>query len=125
MRPFVLAISAIATFSLGHNALGQVPPAGGRGAQTALPRWIPDPESQLLPAPVPATVKNGFTLVTLGDLLYWRPVRSQIDSDMEGALRLVRDADFATANLEGTFFDLRTKRIPPRGGGLMVGAPEL
>jgi poly-gamma-glutamate synthesis protein (capsule biosynthesis protein) len=37
----------------------------------------------------------------------------------------VRGADFATANLEGTFFDLRTKRIAPLGGGLMAGAPEL
>ena len=45
---------------------------------------------------------------------------------MEGALRLVRDADFATANHEGTFFDLRTKRIPPRESSvLMAGPPEL
>src|SRR5690349_17795683 len=87
-------------------------------ATTSTPRrWIPDPESQILPAPVPATVKDGFRLVTLGDLLYWRPVRPQIDSGMEAALRIVRDADFATANLEGTFFDLRTKRVAPREGG--------
>src|SRR5437016_4702051 len=80
--------------------------AQGRGnPQTTLPRWIPDPESQLLPAPLPATVKDGFRLVTLGDLLYWRPVRQQVDSAMETALRLVRDADMATANHEGTFFD--------------------
>jgi poly-gamma-glutamate synthesis protein (capsule biosynthesis protein) len=96
-------------------------------AQGTTPRrWIPDPESQLLPAPVPAPVKDGVRLVTLGDLLYWRPVRAQIDSGMEAALRIVRDADFATANLEGTFFDLRTKRIAPREGGiLMAGAPDL
>ena len=119
-----LLASAIALVGLTRALAGQGPPAG-RGAQS-LPRWIPDPESQLLPAPVPATVKDGFRLVTLGDLLYWRPVRAQIDSGMEAALRIVRDADFATANLEGTFFDLRTKRIPPREGGiLMVGAPEL
>jgi len=69
---------------------------------------------------------SGFRLVTLGDLLYWRPVKPQIDSAMEGALRLVRDADFATANHEGTFFDLRTKRIPPRESSvLMAGPPEL
>src|SRR5205823_2232337 len=31
-----------------------------------------------------------------------------------------------TANHEGTFFDLHTKRIPPReGGGLMAGSPDL
>src|SRR5215470_12498279 len=95
-------------------------------ARAQAPRWIPDPSSQLLPAPLPATVKDGFRLVTLGDLLYWRPVRPQIDSGMEAALRIVRDADFATANLEGTFFDLRTKRIAPREGGiLMVGSPDL
>ena len=119
MRPLSLVVSVVAAFSLAGELGAQVP-------QTTLPRWIPDPESQLLPAPVPATVKDGFRLVTLGDLLYWRPVRSQIDSAMEGALRLVRDADFATANHEGTFFDLRTKRIPPRESSvLMAGPPEM
>jgi poly-gamma-glutamate synthesis protein (capsule biosynthesis protein) len=123
MRARLLAILALA---IGQHAAGQVPPAGVR--QTTLPRWIPDPESQLLPAPLPATVKDGFTLVTLGDLLYWRPVRAQIDSGMDEALRLVRAADFATANHEGTFFDLRAKRTPPSGasgGALMVGPPDL
>jgi poly-gamma-glutamate capsule biosynthesis protein CapA/YwtB (metallophosphatase superfamily) len=116
------AIAAIAMLVVIRALPAQVPP------QTTLPRWIPDPESQLLPAPLPATVKDGFKLVTLGDLLYWRPVRSQIDSAMESALRLVRDADFATANHEGTFFDIHTKRIPPSGasgGALMVGSPDL
>lgn len=94
-------IVAIAMLVLARTVLAQVPPAGGRGAaQTALPRWIPDPESQLLPAPLPATVKDGFKLVTLGDLLYWRPVRAQIDSAMEGALRLVRDGDLVARALE-------------------------
>src|SRR5204863_4175906 len=126
MRAFALVLSTIATVGLTRDLGAQVQPPTGRGAvQTTPPRWIPDPESQLLPAPVPATVKDGFRLVTLGDLLYWRPVRAQIDSAMESALRLVRDADFATANHEGTFFDLHTKHIPPQGGGvLMVGPPE-
>jgi len=127
MRAFQLALSIAATFSLAHEVVAQGKPTGSRPTpQTALPRWIPEPESQLLPAPVPATVKDGFTLVTLGDLLYWRPVRQQIDSAMDQALRLVRSADLATANHEGTFFDLRSKRIPPSGGGiLMAGPPEL
>src|SRR5580704_7331130 len=128
-RAFAPIACAITMGILARGLPGQVPPAGGRaGAQTTLPRWIPDPESQLLPAPLPATVRDGFTLVTLGDLLYWRPVRAQIDSAMDGALRLVREADFATANHEGTFFDLHTKRIPPSGapgGALMVGSPDL
>ena len=62
-------------------------------------------------------MKDGFALVTLGDLLYWRPVRAQIDSAMEGALRLVRDADFATANHEGTFFDHSHKAHPAKRSG--------
>ena len=126
MRVFSL-VSAIVMFSAGRELRAQVSPTTGRGtAQTTLPRWIPDPESQLLPAPVPATIKDGFRLVTLGDLLYWRPVKPQIDSAMEGALRIVRQADFATANHEGTFFDLRAKRIPPRENSvLMTGSPDL
>src|SRR3954465_6218776 len=112
MRLLGLVVSVVAAFSLAGEVRAQVP-------QTTLPRWIPDPESQLLPAPVPATVKDGFRLVTLGDLLYWRPVKPQIDSAMEGALPLVRDADFATANHEGTFFDLRTKRIAPRESSVL------
>src|SRR5436190_10832836 len=117
MRPLGLLVSVVAAFGL----VGEL---GAQAPQTTLPRWIPDPESQLLPAPVPATVKDGFRLVTLGDLLYWRPVRSQIDSAMEGALRLVRDADFATANHEGTFFDLRTKRIAPRESSVLMAGPS-
>ena len=123
MRMLTRLVSALTLVSLA-TALGAQGQPGARGA-SPVRRWIPDPESQLLPAPVPATVKDGFRLVTLGDLLYWRPVKPQIDSGMESALRLVRGADFATANLEGTFFDLRTKRIAPIGGGLMAGAPEL
>jgi poly-gamma-glutamate synthesis protein (capsule biosynthesis protein) len=123
MRLLTLIAPALALVGFTATADAQGQPPGARGT---LPRWIPDPESQLLPAPVPATVRDGFRLVTLGDLLYWRPVRPQIDSGMEAALRIVRDADFATANLEGTFFDLRKHRIPPREGGvLMVGAPDL
>src|SRR5690349_10450783 len=108
----VATIAVLVSTFTGHRIVAQGTP------QTTLPRWIPDPLSQLLPAPVPATVKDGFTLVTLGDLLYWRPVRAQVDSGMEQALRIVRAADFATANHEGTFFDLRAKRIAPREGSL-------
>jgi poly-gamma-glutamate synthesis protein (capsule biosynthesis protein) len=117
-------LATLTLFGFASTLAAQGQPPGGRGGSTVR-RWVPDPESQLLPAPVPATVKDGFRLVTLGDLLYWRPVKPQIDSGMEAALRIVRGADFATANLEGTFFDLRTKRIAPLGGGLMAGAPEL
>src|SRR4029079_1515867 len=47
MRAFSLGISAIVVFSMTHVLSAQVPPASGRGnAQTTLPRWIPDPESQ-------------------------------------------------------------------------------
>jgi poly-gamma-glutamate synthesis protein (capsule biosynthesis protein) len=122
MRAIQIIVSIAATFSLAHHLVAQGQP-GRPTPQTALPRWIPEPESQLLPAPVPATVKDGFTLVTLGDLLYWRPVRQQIDSAMDQALRIVRSADLATANHEGTFFDLRTKRIPPSGGGILMAGP--
>jgi poly-gamma-glutamate capsule biosynthesis protein CapA/YwtB (metallophosphatase superfamily) len=122
MRPFLVSCSAILALGLARAGVAQGPPRGG----STLPRWTPDPESLLLPQPLPATVRDGFRLVTLGDLLYWRPVRAQIDSGMDAALRLVRDADFATANLEGTIFDLRTNHIPPHENGiLMPGSPDL
>ena len=124
MRMLTPVVSTLAILGFASSLAAQGQPPAGRGGSTVR-RWIPDPESQLLPAPVPAAVKDGFRLVTLGDLLYWRPVKPQIDSGMESALRLVRGADFATANLEGTFFDLRNKRIAPTGGGLMAGAPDL
>jgi len=125
MRSFVYTLSALALAVASRGARAQGQPPGGRGGAT-IPRWTPDPESQRLPQPVPATVKDGFRLVTLGDLLYWRPVRAQIDSGMDAALRIVRDADFATANLEGTFFDLKTNHIPPHENGiLMPGSPDL
>src|SRR5581483_6926971 len=122
------SIACAVLIGIASRGTAQQPPASRSPAQTTLPRWTPDPESQLLPAPVPATVKDGFTLVTLGDLLYWRPVRDQVDAPMDEALRIVRGADFATANHEGTFFDLRAKRFPSTsdaGGGLMAGPPNL
>ena len=124
MRSRLASFALLLLTAVSHvvGAQGQPPARGG----STVPRWSPDPESLLLPQPLPATVKDGFRLVTLGDLLYWRPVRAQIDSGMDAALRIVRDADFATANLEGTFFDIRTNHIPPHENGiLMPGSPDL
>ena len=124
MRSLLASFALLLLTAVSHvvGAQGQLPARGG----STVPRWSPDPESLLLPQPLPATVKDGFRLVTLGDLLYWRPVRAQIDSGMDAALRIVRDADFATANLDGTFFDIRTNHIPPHENGiLMPGSPDL
>jgi poly-gamma-glutamate capsule biosynthesis protein CapA/YwtB (metallophosphatase superfamily) len=87
--------------------------------------WVPDPLSQIPSSPDPATVKNGFTFVAVGDLLYGRPAMAQNNPDLETILKLLRSGDLAFANLEGTLFDRTTHPLPPREGELLVGLPEV
>jgi len=56
-------------------------------------------------------VKDGFTYAVLGDIAQVGPVSQLPLPGFEKVLRIVRGADFALANQEGTAFDVASKRF--------------
>src|SRR5439155_11795439 len=107
VRAATLAVSCLAlTRVVGAQsdpALRNPPPAGGAAQATAA--------SLIFPSPPPATVKDGFTYAVLGDIAQVGPVTQLPLPEFERVLRIVRGADFALANQEGTAFDVASKRF--------------
>ena len=56
----------------------------------------------------PATGKNDFSIVSLGDLLYTAPQAGTDDPDLKKVISLIGAGDVAIANQEGEAFDLAT-----------------
>jgi len=70
-------------------------------------------------SPPPVTVKDGFTYAVLGDISLVRPVTQLALPDFEKVLAVVRSADFALANMEGTAFNTATKKYAVNELGAM------
>ena len=81
-----------------------------------------DRETFRLTAP-PSRIQGRFKLVTIGELLYSRPMANSTDHDFQAVAKLVRDADVTIAEQEGVFFDLARFKGDPGYGGL-IGSPE-
>jgi poly-gamma-glutamate capsule biosynthesis protein CapA/YwtB (metallophosphatase superfamily) len=105
-RLVALAALSLASFG-GAAALAQ----SGRVANP------PDPKSQTSTPPKPASVKGEFTLVSVGDLLYARPVADDSNPAFQKVLSILRGGDVAIGNVEGVFFDPATFK------GYSPGAP--
>ena len=90
-------------------ALRNPPPAGGQ----------PNPASLVFPSPPPATVKDGFTYAVLGDIAQVGPVTQLPLPEFEKVLRIVRSADFALGNQEGSAFNNAVKRFAVNDQGAM------
>src|ERR1700733_7492203 len=73
--------------------------------------------------PSPAKIKGPFRLVTIGELLYSRPMFNSEDQDFQTVAKLVRAADVTIAEQEGVFLDLAKFKGVPGSGGL-IGRPE-
>jgi len=107
----LLPLFFLITFA-GALVLAQQPP--GRPA----PR---DPQRELA-----TSVADGFTLAAVGDCIIARPISQTPGFAPVG--KLVRDADVAFGNFEGTAIDLtRTPAIPQAefGGVWIIGAPAV
>jgi poly-gamma-glutamate synthesis protein (capsule biosynthesis protein) len=77
---------------------------------------------------LPAHVADGFTLATVGDCIVARPVRAAEGSPLDSLGRLLREADVAFGNFEGSAFDLTTFRGAPQaefGGQWLLGSPAV
>ena len=83
--------------------LALAPPA--RGQQVA----PPDPSAQLPKTPIAASVQGSLTIAAVGDLLGpGLPVSQLPDPGFDAVARILRGADIATGNNEGSLFDFRT-----------------
>ena len=53
------------------------------------------------------TMPGSFTLASVGDLIIRRPASQSADAGLQAALQLIRDADLAVGNLEGSLSNMR------------------
>jgi poly-gamma-glutamate synthesis protein (capsule biosynthesis protein) len=73
-------------------------------------------------------VKDGFTLASVGDLIIAHPIEYASDPDVMGWVKLLRSADAAFGNFEGSAIDIRRFRGSPAaefGGMWLIGVPEV
>jgi poly-gamma-glutamate capsule biosynthesis protein CapA/YwtB (metallophosphatase superfamily) len=95
--------------------------------------FLPNPTSAQLAgfdsvASRDTTVPEGFTVVTVGDVILGRTITVRHDPELEAVLALLRSADVAFGNKEGTLLELSTFDGYPAaqyGGAYHVAPPEV
>src|SRR5262245_9707203 len=89
---------------------------GAPGGQAAPPAHLPARE-------LATPIGDGFTMASVGDTIVAYPQSQNADAGFQGVLKLIRDADVATANYEGNIIDGRSfKGAGPGGFG---GTPDV
>lgn len=82
-------------------------------------------ENKSDPAPVGRTIRDGFTIATVGDMIYLRAMLPTLEARSPELLKLLRGADLTFGNFETNIFDLATFSGSPQaesGGTWMFGA---
>ena len=69
------------------------------------------------------TVADGFTIASVGDTIVAYPQSANPEPGFQGVLKLLRDADVATANYEGNIIDGRV--FQGTGPGGFAGTPDV
>lgn len=111
----VLSALIVVALAAGQFQLAQAQRGAAPGGQPAAPAL---PERELA-----TTVSDGFTMASVGDTIVAYPQSANPDAGFQGVLKLIRDADVATANYEGNIIDGRTfKGTGPGGFG---GTPDV
>jgi poly-gamma-glutamate capsule biosynthesis protein CapA/YwtB (metallophosphatase superfamily) len=77
------------------------------------------------PASSPPTVRDGFTIASVGDLIVAFPQSDNPDDGFQGVLKLIRGADVATGNYEGNIIDGRHFKGSTAYPGGFGGVPEV
>ncbi len=98
--------------------------AGG----AALPAAAQNREPLKISAVPHTPVAGDFTLATVGDLIYLRPMLATIEKQSPDMLRILRGADAAFGNFETTAFDPATFKGSPQaesGGTWMLADPRV
>ena len=102
----------LAVAAFGVPALAQ---RGGPAAPAAPP--------PLAPRELQTSIADGFTMASVGDTIVAYPQSTNPDTGFQGVLKLIRDADVATANYEGNIIDGRT--FQGTGPGGFGGTPDV
>ena len=76
----------------------------------------------LSPRDLAMKIPGTFTLASVGDLIIRRPASALADPGLQAAIKLIRDADVAVGNMEGSLADTRHFEGPLRG---FVGTAEV
>ena len=95
--------------------VGQGPPGGAGIAQRAPARaWNPD---------MAMKITEPFTFTAVGDVIITRPASQSTDAGVQGAIKLLKDADVGFGNFESLIRD-ENKFVGPLGGS-MTGTKEV
>ncbi len=90
------------------------------GIPAAAQRGAPPPQApRLAERELATTVAGGFTIASVGDTIVAFPQSANPDAGFQGVLKLLRDADVATANYEGNIIDGRTFKGSGPGGAIV------
>ena len=116
MRALRLLLPAAGAITLAAAGLG-VPASAQRGA--APPAQAP----RLAERELATSVTDGFTIASVGDTIVAYPQSANPDPGFQAVLKLLRDADVATANYEGNIIDGRV--FQGTGPGGFAGTPDV
>jgi poly-gamma-glutamate capsule biosynthesis protein CapA/YwtB (metallophosphatase superfamily) len=100
-------------------------PATGLAQPVAADAPSKAPEDFLRDPPKPASVRGKFSVVSIGDLLYSRPLADLDDPEFRKVLQIVQAGDVAIANQEGVFLNLKTYKGEAYGHGQLWGEGTL
>lgn len=109
-RSDLWAAIAAAALAAAEPTLAQAPPVP-----------TPDPKAVLAQPRKPASVKDGFDLTVVGDLLLPRPISRSGDAKLAEVVRLLQADDLTIGNQEGVFVDKETFKGSGYGSGLLIG----
>ena len=115
-RDIVLSVLLVALAVVSNlRLIGQGPPGGPGGANRAPAHdWSAD---------MAMKITEPFTLASVGDVIIVRPASRSSDAGVQGAIKLVRDADVGFGNFESLIRD-ENKFLGPLGGS-MTGTKEV
>ena len=112
------AAGALAALLIGATSAAAQAPADP-------PKPSNEPQDFLKTPPKPASPKGKFTLISLGDLLYSRPMANRPDPELQKVLELIKSGDVTIANREGPIPDISARRYTGFSNGILWGEPAL
>lgn len=121
--PFLLALSCAVLPVTGFAQTGGAV-VEDRAPTKAQP---PDPRRQIPQQPISASVPQGFTFLTVGDLIVSKPIPGD-NTEFAKVAKILRAADATFGNLEDTLIDPLAQDIwpaPESGGAILSGSPSV
>jgi poly-gamma-glutamate synthesis protein (capsule biosynthesis protein) len=119
---FFLAVFALIAPNARAQNSSPAPTAPPSAKPSAAPSTVEDPRA------LAESMRDGFTIAAVGDLIIARSESSSEDPAFKATLKILRGADVAMGNMEGTLIDIRNFKGYPQaeyGGLWLIGNPEI